>query len=114
MFIDLLVSWVVGLILGLLVVNLLLLFVLLFLFFGGIVLFKFFLVVVSNVFFGILGSNLVEVYGCMLLCLFNFVSMEVLLVVDGVLIFVMVKILDISVIIDGWICGMFVCGLFEG
>ena len=68
---DLLVSRAVGLILGLLVANLLLLPVLLLPFAGGVVLLKPLLAVVSNVFFGILGSNLAEVHGRTLLRLLN-------------------------------------------
>ena len=60
---DLLVSRALGLILGLLVANLLLLPVLLLPFSGGVALVKPLLAVVSNVFFGILGSNLAEVHG---------------------------------------------------
>ena len=111
---DLLVSRAVGLILGLLVANLLLLPVLLLPFSGGIVLLKPLLAVVSNVFFGILGSNLAEVHGRTLLRLFNPASTEALLVADGVLTPATAKILDTSVIIDGRIRGMLACGLLEG
>ena len=93
---DLLVSRAVGLILGLLVANLLLLPVLLLPFSGGIVLLKPLLAVVSNVFFGILGSNLAEVHGRTLLRLFNPASTEALLVADGVLTPATAKILDTS------------------
>ena len=82
---DLLVSRALGLILGLLVANLLLLPVLLLPFSGGVALVKPLLAVVSNVFFGILGSNLAEVHGRTLLRLFNPASTEALLVADGVL-----------------------------
>ena len=111
---DLLVSRAVGLILGLLVANLLLLPVLLLPFAGGIVLLKPLLAVVSNVFFGVLGSNLAEVHGRTLLRLFNPASTEALLVADGVLTPATAKILDTSVIIDGRIRGMLACGLLEG
>ena len=111
---DLLVSRAVGLILGLLVANLLLLPVLLLPFSGGIVLLKPLLAVVSNVYFGILGSNLAEVHGRTLLRLFNPASTEALLVADGVLTPATAKILDTSVIIDGRIRGMLACGLLEG
>ena len=73
---DLLVSRALGLILGLLVANLLLLPVLLLPFSGGVALVKPLLAVVSNVFFGILGSNLAEVHGRTLLRLFNPASTE--------------------------------------
>ena len=111
---DLLVSRAVGLILGLLVANLLLLPVLLLPFAGGVVLLKPLLAVVSNVFFGILGSNLAEVHGRTLLRLLNPSSTEALLVADGVLTPATAKILDTSVIIDGRIRGMLACGLLEG
>ena len=111
---DLLVSRAVGLILGLLVANLLLLPVLLLPFSGGVVLLKPLLAVVSNVFFGILGSNLAEVHGRTLLRLLNPASSEALLVADGVLTPATAKILDTSVIIDGRIRGMLACGLLEG
>ena len=111
---DLLVSRAVGLILGLLVANLLLLPVLLLPFSGGVVLLKPLLAVVSNVFFGILGSNLAEVHGRTLLRLLNPASTEALLVADGVLTPATAKILDTSVIIDGRIRGMLACGLLEG
>jgi|TARA_B100001939_G_scaffold80230_1_gene68005 uncharacterized protein YacL len=111
---DLLVSRAVGLILGLLVANLLLLPVLLLPFSGGVVLLKPLLAVVSNVFFGILGSNLAEVHGRTLLRLLNPASSEALLVADGVLTPATAKILDTSVIIDGRIQGMLACGLLEG
>ena len=111
---DLLVSRALGLILGLLVANLLLLPVLLLPFSGGIALLKPLLAVVSNVFFGILGSNLAEVHGRTLLRLFNPASTEALLVADGVLTPATAKILDTSVIIDGRIRGMLACGLLEG
>ena len=83
---DLLVSRALGLVLGLLVANLLLLPVLLLPFAGGIVLLKPLLAVVSNVFFGILGSNLAEVHGRTLLRLLNPASSEALLVADGALV----------------------------
>jgi uncharacterized protein YacL len=111
---DLLVSRALGLILGLLVANLLLLPVLLLPFSGGVALIKPLLAVVSNVFFGILGSNLAEVHGRTLLRLFNPASTEALLVADGVLTPATAKILDTSVIIDGRIRGMLACGLLEG
>ena len=111
---DLLVSRAIGLILGLLVANLLLLPVLLLPFSGGVVLLKPLLAVVSNVFFGILGSNLAEVHGRTLLRLLNPASSEALLVADGVLTPATAKILDTSVIIDGRIRGMLACGLLEG
>ena len=111
---DLLVSRALGLILGLLVANLLLLPVLLLPFSGGVALVKPLLAVVSNVFFGILGSNLAEVHGRTLLRLFNPASTEALLVADGVLTPATAKILDTSVIIDGRIRGMLACGLLEG
>ena len=111
---DLLVSRAVGLILGLLVANLLLLPVLLLPFAGSVVLLKPLLAVVSNVFFGILGSNLAEVHGRTLLRLLNPASTEALLVADGVLTPATAKILDTSVIIDGRIRGMLACGLLEG
>ena len=111
---DLLVSRALGLILGLLVANLLLLPVLLLPFAGGIVLLKPLLAVVSNVFFGILGSNLAEVHGRTLLRLLNPASSEALLVADGVLTPATAKILDTSVIIDGRVRGMLACGLLEG
>ena len=111
---DLLVSRALGLILGLLVANLLLLPVLLRPFSGGAALRKPLLAVVSNVFFGILGSNLAEVHGRTLLRLFNPASTEALLVADGVLTPATAKILDTSVIIDGRIRGMLACGLLEG
>ena len=111
---DLLVSRAVGLILGLLVANLLLLPVLLLPFAGGVVLLKPLLAVISNVFFGILGSNLAEVHGRTLLRLLNPSSTEALLVADGVLTPATAKILDTSVIIDGRIQGMLACGLLEG
>ncbi|MEO2088198.1 MAG: PIN domain-containing protein, partial [Gemmataceae bacterium] len=73
---------------------------------GGIVLLKPLLAVVSNVFFGILGSNLAEVHGRTLLRLFNPASTEALLVADGVLTPATAKILDTSVIIDGRIADL--------
>tara|TARA_B100000073_G_scaffold85525_2_gene66358 strand:+ start:983 stop:2140 length:1158 start_codon:yes stop_codon:yes gene_type:complete len=111
---DLLVSRALGLILGLLVANLLLLPVLLLPLAGGVVLLKPLLAVISNVFFGILGSNLAAVHGRTLLRLFNPSSTEALLVADGVLTPATAKILDTSVIIDGRIRGMLACGLLEG
>ena len=112
---DLLVSRALGLILGLLVANLLLLPVLLLPFAGGAAsLVKPLLAVISNVFFGVLGSNLAEVHGRTLLRLFNPASTEALLVADGVLTPATAKILDTSVIIDGRIRGMLACGLLEG
>lgn len=112
---DLLVSRALGLILGLLVANLLLLPVLLLPFAGGAAsLVKPLLAVISNVFFGVLGSNLAEVHGRTLLRLFNPASAEALLVADGVLTPATAKILDTSVIIDGRIRGMLACGLLEG
>ena len=96
-----------GLILGLLVANLLLLPVLLLPFAGGAAsLVKPLLAVISNVFFGVLGSNLAAVHGRTLLRLFNPSSTEALLVADGVLTPATAKILDTSVIIDGRIRGM--------
>ena len=91
---DLLVSRALGLILGLLVANLLLLPVLLLPFAGGAALVKPLLAVISNVFFGVLGSNLAEVHGRTLLRLFNPASAEALLVADGVLTPATAKILD--------------------
>ena len=111
---DLLVSRALGLVLGLLVANLLLLPVLLLPLAGGVVLLKPLLAVISNVFFGILGSNLAAVHGRTLLRLFNPSSTEALLVADGVLTPATAKILDTSVIIDGRIRGMLACGLLEG
>ena len=111
---DLLVSRALGLVLGLLVANLLLLPVLLLPLSGGVVLLKPLLAVISNVFFGILGSNLAAVHGRTLLRLFNPSSTEALLVADGVLTPATAKILDTSVIIDGRIRGMLACGLLEG
>lgn len=111
---DLLVSRALGLVLGLLVANLLLLPVLLLPLSGGAVLLKPLLAVISNVFFGILGSNLAAVHGRTLLRLFNPSSTEALLVADGVLTPATAKILDTSVIIDGRIRGMLGCGLLEG
>ena len=91
---DLLVSRALGLVLGLLVANLLLLPVLLLPLAGGVVLLKPLLAVISNVFFGILGSNLAAVHGRTLLRLFNPSSTEALLVADGVLTPATAKILD--------------------
>ena len=111
---DLLISRAVGLILGLLVANLLLAPVLLLPLPGGVVLAKPLIAVLSNVFFGVLGTNLAEVHGRTLLRLFNPSSTEALLVADGVLTPATAKILDTSVIIDGRIRGMLACGLLEG
>ena len=111
---DLLVSRAVGLILGLLVANLLLLPVLLLPLTGSAALIKPFIAVLSNVFFGVLGTNLAEVHGRTLLRLFNPTSTEALLVADGVLTPATSKILDTSVVIDGRIRGMLECGLLEG
>ena len=111
---DLLVSRAVGLILGLLVANLLLAPVLLLPLPGGVALAKPLIAVLSNVFFGVLGTNLAEVHGRTLLYLFNPSRTEALLVADGVLTPATAKILDTSVIIDGRIRGMLACGLLEG
>ena len=111
---DLLISRAVGLILGLLVANLLLAPVLLLPLPGGVALLKPLIAILSNVFFGVLGTNLAEVHGRTLLRLFNPASTEALLVADGVLTPASAKILDTSVIIDGRIRGMLACGLLEG
>ena len=110
---NLLVSRALGLVLGLLVANLLPCLSCCFLW-RGVVLLKPLLAVISNVFFGILGSNLAAVHGRTLLRLFNPSSTEALLVADGVLTPATAKILDTSVIIDGRIRGMLACGLLEG
>ena len=111
---DLLISRALGLILGLLVANLLLAPILLLPLAGGLSLVKLLVAVLSNVFFGVLGSNLAEVHGRTLLRLFNPNSAEALLIADGVLQPATAKILDTSVIIDGRIKALLNCGLLEG
>lgn len=111
---DLLVSRAVGLILGLLVANLLLAPILLLPLPWEVIFVKPLVAVLSNVFFGVLGYNLAEVHGRALLRLFNPSGAEALLVAEGVLTPATAKVLDTSVIIDGRIRALLVCGLLEG
>ena len=111
---DLLISRAIGLIIGLLVANLILAPILLLPLPEGAGLLKPIAAVISNIFFGFLGYNLLEVHGRTLLRLFNPNSAEALLLTEGILTAASAKILDTSVIIDGRINGLLACGLLEG
>ncbi len=111
---DLLVSRVIGLILGLLLANLLLAPILLLPLPKEIFLAKPIVAVLSNIFFGVLGTNLGEIHGRTFLRLLNPNSTEALLIAEGVLTTASAKILDTSVIIDGRIKGLLKFGLIEG
>jgi len=111
---DLLISWSVGLILGLLVANLLLAPILLIPFPREVFFAKPLAAILSNIFFGVLGYKLADTHGRTLLRLFNPNNTDAYLVNEGILPAASPKILDTSVIIDGRINGLLSCGLLEG
>lgn len=114
MFVDLLLMWVIGLVIGLLVVNLMLVLLFLLFIFDEFSFIKFFVVVLGSVMLGFIGINVVDIYGCGFLWLINFNSLDVVLIVEGIFKFFVIKILDISCIIDGRIENLLEIGFLEG
>lgn len=75
---------------------------------------KFILVVFGSVVFVFFGISLVDIYGCIFMCLINFNSIEIMLLVEGIFKFILFKVVDISCIIDGCIEFLLVIGFIEG
>lgn len=111
---DLLVSRVVGLIMGLIIANLLLAPILLLPLTEKLFLIKPIAAVISNIIFGFLGYSLGEIHGRTFLRLLNPNSTEAILVAEGIMTPASAKIIDTSVIIDGRIKALLSFGLIEG